>query len=571
MLSTALIAKLIQDTGQCLYTYPGGTIAPLFHECVNHGVELIVAKAEQGAGYMAIAHSLLKNRPAFVAVTSGPGATNLLTCIADAYYDSIPLVAFTGQVGTADLDRPSSLRQRGFQEAPILSMAKHITKAAFQPRSPEELADMLVRAVTIALSDRPGPVLIDLPMNVQMTAIEPDLLQRVDIRNIITACGQTPARQDMEPIVQSFFDAERPLILVGGGAQNSYDRVRALAHRLNIPVVSSLRGQGILSFNDSLYMGWIGHTGFPWANWALSAADWLLVLGSRLDVRQTGTELDHFQQKTVIHVDVDRNELHHGRFERTFPIHSAVNEFIDGLLDVLEKSATENREVWIDEIRSQKKSMRLHDRGQKAGVGPDRLFSYVDELTKDQKTAVVTGVGSHQQWAARYFSFDNPDKLFFTSAGHGTMGYCLPVAIGIKRLEKERLVLAIDGDGSFQMNIQELALIRQYDLNLKIIIMDNSRLGIVSQFQQITFGDDPTTGRFINPRFPDICEAYDLKTFGLDQFNEETIERWLSHPTSSVLHVQVQRDAPVSPMLLAGQNLDNMWQWTPPTSEEHEE
>ncbi len=565
MLSTALIAKLINDTEQCLYTYPGGTIAPLLHECKRCGIDLIVSKAEQGAGYMAIAHASFTGRPSFVAVTSGPGATNLMTCLADAYYDSIPFVAFTGQVGTGDLARSPCLRQRGFQEVPVIAMAGPITKAVFQPKSPEELAETLVRAYVMSQSNRPGPVLIDLPMDVQMAKIDPDLLFKIDINKDISIPSRESVIPDhlLEHIKSSLLAAKRPLVLIGGGVQGDWSQVRAMAKQLRIPVVSSLRGLGIMSYKDPLFAGWIGHTGLPWANWTLAQADWILVLGSRLDVRQTGTEVGQLENKIVVHVDIDQNELTHGRFNRTFQVNATAKSFMDVFMDRMEGELLPDWTLWSNAVQSQKEKMKLNDHGQEEGVRPDELFSYVDTLTRETKTAVVTGVGAHQHWAARYFSFDKPHKLFFTSAGHGTMGYCLPVAIGLKRLEDDRLVIAIDGDGSFQMNLQELALLREYDLNLKIIIMDNSRLGIVSQFQQITFGDDPTTGLFLNPDFTNISRAYGLDAFRLNKFDEGTVKEWLSSPRSSVLHVKVQHDAPVSPMLLAGQRLDDMWYWSP--------
>ncbi len=566
MLSTKLIAELILKTEGCLYTYPGGTIAPLLHECKHNGVDLIVSKAEQGAGYMAIAHALLKGKSSFVAVTSGPGATNLMTCLADAYYDSIPIIAFTGQVSTNDLVRAPDLRQRGFQEVPIIKIASPITKAVFQPRTPEELAEVLIKAYVISQSERPGPVLIDLPMDVQMTTIDSSLLDNIKVDKAILPIQQKGAvlsQNQVEEIISSLKTAKRPVILTGGGAQKDWTLIRILAKQFGIPVISSLRGIGIMSYKDPLYIGWIGHTGMPSANWTLANADWILVLGSRLDVRQTGTEIQHLEKKIIVHVDIDRSELNYGRFQRTFLINERVETFVEMLIKCTKNSRIPDWSKWLQLVQLKKEQMRLNDHGIAAGVRPDECLSFIDSLTQKMKTAIVTGVGSHQQWAARYFSFEIPNKLFFTSAGHGTMGYCLPVAIGINRLDHDRLVIAVDGDGSFQMNIQELALITELDLNLKIVIMDNTRLGIVSQFQKITFGDDPTTGIFLSPDFLKIAKAYGLDAFRLDKFNTSIIKDWLYSPKPAVLHVKVQHDAPLSPMLLAGQYLDNMWYYDP--------
>jgi len=201
----------------------------------------------------------------------------------------------------------------------------------------------------------------------------------------------------------------------------------------------------------------------------------------------------------------------------------------------------------------------LQDRGRGPGVAPDKLLACIDRLTVEMRTAIVTGVGSHQQWAARYFTYNASDKQLFTSAGHGTMGYSLPVALGIKRLQPERLVICVDGDGSFQMNIQELAMIEELNLPLKILVMDNNRLGIVSQFQNITFADDPVTGDFHNPGFVKIAEAYGLRAWDLPDMDESVVAAWLNESGPALLRVHVQHDAPVSPMLLGGQALEAMW------------
>lgn len=561
MMTAKLIASLIKSQKKCLYTYPGGTIAPVFHECTAINVPLICAKTEQGAGYMAIADATVSGSPAFVAVTSGPGATNLITCIADAFYDSIPLIALTGQVGTPDLSRNETLRQRGFQEAPIVDMVSKITKAAFQPRTPQELADALVSAMSLTLEGRPGPVLIDLPMDMQMNPL-PDGLVDDMLRKLAEKCVTEPpltvGSDILTEICASLALSSRPIVLAGGGALSSHRQLRAFARRFCVPVVTSMRGLGVFPTDDPLFAGWIGHTGLPWANWTLSQSDWVLVLGSRLDVRQTGNLTDHFSDKTVFHVDVDTNELAYGRIPGVKTVHCSVATMLDGLAQE-QGHAVADFSDWLANIAGQHRLLSLEDRGKSIGVPPDKLLAYVDLLTREKQTAVVTGVGSHQQWAARYFTYDVPKKKLFTSAGHGTMGYALPVALGVKQMQPTRLVICVDGDGSFQMNIQELAMIGELRIPLKILIMDNSRLGIVSQFQQITFADDPTTGTFRNPDFFRIAEAYGLKVWDLPEMDEKIIEAWLKESGPALLIAHIQHDAPVSPMLLGGQSLEAMW------------
>ena len=560
-MTSKLLANLLKHFNKSLYTYPGGTIAPIYHECIVADVSLICSKAEQGAGYMAIADSLLSGKSSFVAVTSGPGATNIITCIADAYYDSIPLIVITGQVGTMDLDRSDSLRQKGFQEAPFLDIVKKITKAAYQPRKPEELAKGLIEALYLSENGRPGPILIDIPMDVQMSPLSENLLD--DMINELKKseendCFPVIEQTTLNEIKSTLKKASRPLIIAGRGSNSSFVQVRYFAKKCGIPIITSLRGLGIIPTQDKFAAGWIGHTGMPWANWALYQSDWVLVLGSRLDVRQTGTMPDQLSGKTIFYVNNDYSELNNSRVSGVRPIYSSIDTLLASLQRDPSFAKTDYSE-WITSINKKKREMPLQDHGNKNGVAPDELLTFIDSITENQNTAVVTGVGSHQQWAARYFSYSLPNKLFFTSAGHGTMGYALPVAIGVKRLHRDRLVICVDGDGSFQMNIQELALIRELNIPLKILIMDNGRLGIVSQFQNITFGDDPVTGNFYSPNFISIAKAYGLKSFDLPDMNESIIIDWLNEPGPALLRANIQHDAPVSPMLLAGQSLDNMW------------
>jgi len=517
---------------------------------------------------MAIADALLTGKPAFVAVTSGPGVTNVITCVADAFYDSIPLIVLTGQVGTADLQRPDTLRQRGFQEVPTSGLMARITKKTFQPHNLEELKDALLQAMAIAIDGRPGPVLLDLPMDVQLTEIPEGMLDEFSNSLQNFSPTQTTCFSDETSLLGQTADllahAERPLILVGGGSVAGFNAVRKLIQALNIPVVSSLRGIGVVPTRHPLYRGWIGHTGFPLANRIIHEADLILVLGSRLDVRQTGTEVEHFRSKEIVHVDIDREELSHSRIQTRLRIHSTVQQFADHFLNLAPRISPKIASWTTHLVNTQSDRDALSDFGYEQGVRPDELLKYINTISEESKTAVVTGVGAHQQWASRYFSFDIPEKILLTSAGHGTMGFGLPVSLGIQMLDTERKVICIDGDGSFQMNLQELALASERNIPVKILIMNNARLGIVSQFQNITFGTDPVTGNFSGPNFTLISEAFGVKSWSMNTLNKETVKAWFHHEGPALLNVKIQHDAPVSPMLLAGQPLDKMWRHPQP-------
>lgn len=559
MFSTSIIAKIIKEFSGNLFLYPGGTIAPLLNECKQINVNLIVSKNEQGAGYMALAEAQLKNKPAFVAVTSGPGATNIITPIADAYYDSIPLIVITGQVGISDLERSKDIRQRGFQEVPIVDMIKAITKKVFQPKSIEELSYAIHEAYIIANSNRKGPVLIDLPMNIQLQKIDEEILNKLlNIEKLKTKEQKYILNNELISECAKIINlAKKPIILLGGGTQEKWEEVRRFLNIINIPTLSTLRGLGVV--NDSNYHGWIGHTGFPWSNEILFEADVILVLGSRLDVRQTGSETYILDEKKVIHVDIDINELDNCRIKNTIKINSTVESFLELMTS---KIIIKDNKDWEIQIRKIKNSYKLQDDdGKCEGVNPSEVLKYIDKIINNQNTLITTGVGSHQHWIARYIKFDNLSRKFFSSAGHGTMGYSLPVALGLKYISPDSLVICIDGDGSFQINIQELALIEELNLNIKILVMDNNKLGIVSQFQNITFGDDPTTGDFKNPNFVEIAKAYKIDGYYMENFDEEIVNQWINSKKSSLLHVKIKYDAPLSPMLLGGQKLNEMWKY----------
>jgi len=558
MYATAIISKIIKEKSGNLYIYPGGTIAPLLHECKKDNINFIVSKHEQGAGYMALSEALLYHRPSFLTVTSGPGATNIITTIADAYYDSVPLIILTGQVGTADLNRSSKLRQRGFQEVPIINMTQEITKKVFQPRNIKELSDAIHDAYIISNLNRKGPVLIDLPMDIQLQDITDKELE--NLLNLSKLTKKDIQYNIPSKLIDASIDiinnSKKPIFLIGGGVQEKWAEVREFIKKINIPTISSLRGLGVLE--DKNFHGWIGHTGTPWANEILYEADTVIVLGSRLDVRQTGTQIDVLNKKNVIHIDIDKNELEESRIDSNIKLNLSISKYIELAelkIDILK------REEWKEAIKCIKSRNNYNDVGSQNGINPKDILEYINQIIQDKKTYITTGVGSHQHWVARYIQFDNQRCKLFTSAGHGTMGFSLPVAIGLKNLELDTQVICIDGDGSFQMNIQELALIKELNLNVKILLLDNSRLGIVSQFQKITFDDDPTTGDIKNPDFIAIAQAYGIEAYSIKKLDTDTIDKWIFSNKSSLLHVSIKHDTPISPMLLGGQNLNEMWQY----------
>ena len=551
-----IVESLLAYHCERLYVYPGGTIAPILDEAKAKGLDIFCARHEQGAGYAALAAARLSQQPQVVMVTSGPGVTNVLTCVADAYYDSTPLVVITGQVGTGDLcgDRP--IRQRGFQEVDTPALFKTISKAQFQPTSTEQLAQVMADAFNLAMQGRPGPVVIDLPMDVQRN----ELAQAASVVPLDTA---TPVfDDDLSGLCDLIAAANQPLIIAGQGVllSGATESLRALSN-LGIPVSHSLLGLGAIPTDSELNLGFHGHTGNQYAGVAIQQADLVLVIGSRLDVRQTGNQFDRFAKNAkIVRIDLDKDEVAESRIRHDQFINADVDQVLSALLPLLGEMSLPCWQPWLDKIALLKKQHALKPM-QDQGLLPQQVIEMADQLTQGKELVCTTGVGSHQHWVARHFSFDVPRRRLLTSGGHGAMGYDLPSAVGAQLTNPDALVMCIVGDGSFQMNIQELAAIQEYKLPIKIIILDNHRLGLVSQFQQFNWQDDPTTGEKWNPDFCAIAQAYGIESFAVtaDDDLESILSQALNSSQAALVHCQVAIEEDLTPMLLAGQTLDNMW------------
>ena len=546
-----------------VFVYPGGTIAPVLDLIEKNKINIFCSRHEQGAGYAAIAASKIKKKPQVTMVSSGPGVTNIVTPVADAYYDSIPIILFTGQVGQKDMKGKIKIRQKGFQETDTMSLFKSITKECFQPKTPHEVFDVVNKAFEIASSGRPGPVLIDLPMNIQRDYFLKNKNKKKQIlKNKIEKNKKKFSESDLKNIVRLIKKSSKPLILCGQGIilSKSEKLLRKLAMKYKIPVTMSLLALGAFPTRNYLSLGFHGHTGNQAAGLAIQNCDLLIVIGSRLDLRQVGTETTQFAKKSkIIRIDIDKDEISNSRVKCNINIEGDVAFVLKELLKKMPKSLTKNSN-WIKQIKQFKYENRLTYKKNKT-IKPQEIIEEINNLTLSKETICVSGVGQHQQWTARHFDFDNPRKLWFTSGGHGAMGYDLPVAIGAQYVSPKKLVLCFVGDGSFKMNIQELASLKVYNLPLKIIVLDNNRLGIVSQFQKLNWNNDPTCGEKWNPNFSDVARSY--KIFAqtiVDRKNlKNKLKKFLNFKGPSLLHCLVDKKEELSPMLLAGQTLDKMW------------
>jgi len=554
-----MIAKTLKRLGvERVFVFPGGTVAPLLDALIKEGIEYFCTINEQGAGYAALGAAKTTGFPQIVIVTSGPGATNVLTPVADAYYDSVPLLVFTGQVGMGSINYKKKIRQTGFQETDTVGIFKPVTKSSRILAGGNDIAKTIYEAFMLTKSGRPGPVLVDLPMDIQRSEYKYIPL-KLDKKKLPKVNKIIPCLKKIDEFI---FDAKRPLILAGNGVyiSQTVKYVRKFAEKFNIPVVSSLPGVGIMPSNHPLCFSFAGHTGEYFANLATHYADLLIVFGARLDLRQIGSEIQDFKDnKKIVRIDIDKNELEFGRISADLSINADLSVFFQKFFSQKNEMKKKNTD-WIRKINSWKKKFHSSQFYKKYSVGSYDVIKCVDRKTKKKEVIVSSGVGTHQQLVPRFFTFDYPKRNWLTSAGHGAMGFDIPSNIGAMLKKKNAMGIVFVGDGSFQMNIQELATIKEHNLPIKIFVMDNSRLGLVSQFQMLTWGSDPTTGGKKNPSFSKIGKAYGLKSFDICKRSqiEPVVNKVFSDLSPTIVHCHIDSREDVLPMLLGGQKLNEM-------------
>ena len=478
VLGADVVLRALEAEGvEVCFGMPGGAVLPLY-DAIARGTTIrhVLVAHEQGAGHMAQGYARASGRVGVAFATSGPGATNLVTPIADARMDSTPLVCITGQV------RQELIGTQAFQECDITSVVSPLVKRAWLVREVDELAATVRAAVELARSGRPGPVLVDVPRDVQEAAVAAGVAPAVP--------SASPAVEPAEvaAIVAAIEASRRPVLYVGGGAQGAAPAVRALAEAARIPVVSTLMGKGAFPESHQLFVGWPGMHGVKPANLAMHEADLLIACGARFDDRVTG-RLDRFAPEArVVHIDVDPGEM--GKIRRAdLPV---VGE-LDGVLRAtlargLPFTAAAARTAeWRRTIASwhERFPLRYREHEEGAALRPQRVVELLAEAAaRAGEVVYTTGVGQHQMWAMQYLRCERP-RSFVTSGGHGTMGFGLPAAIGAKAARPGAAVVCVDGDGSFQMTAQELVTSVRADLPVVVIILNNQRLGMVHQWQTL--------------------------------------------------------------------------------------
>ena len=535
-------------------------------------IQIVSMHHEQGAGFAAEGYGRMSGVPGVAMATSGPGATNLLTAIGSCYFDSTPTVFITGQVNRHEQKGDRTVRQLGFQETDIVAMARPVTKAAWLVNEPADLPRLLEEAFALATSGRPGPVLVDVPMDVQ----------RAEITDLSRLEGETPAAvpRAAGPEVAEFWEqvladlsrAERPLILAGGGLRSgrATTAFRALTRQLGVPVVHSLMAVDVLPASDPLRVGLIGSYGNRWTNIALSESDFLMVLGSRLDVRQTGSDTKDFKgQRTICHVDCEPGELNN-RVKDCRPLISELAPFLDHALS--RPGPVPEHPAWRDRISALR--AQWPDTGELRdvpGINPNQFMHQLSAAAAGA-AAFVVDVGQHQMWAAQSLDL-GAEQRFLTSGGMGAMGFALPAAIGACLGAGGRMTVVVAGDGGFQLNIQELQTIARLKLPVKMIVINNQCHGMVRQFQESYFKGryQSTVWGYSAPSFHQVALAYGLLAAPVSAPEEvaAALAQCFADPQAPyLLEVHVVLEANAYPKMAFGRPISEMEPFAKPVEME---
>ena len=545
----ALLECLKREGVEVIFGFPGGYVIPIFdclYDCKD--IRLILVRHEQGAAHEADGYARATGKVGVCLATSGPGATNLVTGIATAYMDSIPMVAITGQA------RTTSLGKDAFQEADITGITLPITKHNFLVKSSEDLPRIVAEAFHIARTGRPGPVLIDLPADVVLNQLDYKPVTKVDIPSYKPNTIGHPLQ--IKKAAKLIAAAERPVIYSGGGVISSgaSKELLELSERTNVLVTTTLLGKGAIPETHPHSLGMLGMHGTAYANYAVAHCDLLIAIGARFDDRVTG-KLDAFAQKAqVIHIDIDPAEI--GKTVHVdVPI---VGDCKLVLQDLLKRVEPRSETEWNKQVMRWKTEYPLHYR--EDGLMPQYVIEQIWEVTNGE-AVVATGVGQHQMWAAQFYRVKHP-RQFLSSGGLGTMGYGFPAGIGAKVGRPNDIVFVIDGDGSFQMNVQELTVAVENKIAVKVAILNNQYLGMVRQWQEL-FWNHRYSGVDIaaQPDFVKLAEAYGAVGMRIDKREQVTdaLKKALKiNDKPVIMDFRIEREENVFPMIPSGQSFEEM-------------
>jgi acetolactate synthase-1/2/3 large subunit len=552
--SEILVRSLIEEGVDVVFGMPGGAILHTYDVLLDFPIKNVLCRHEQGATHAAEGYARASGRPGVVMITSGPAATNAITGIADAHTDSCPIVVFTGQVST------DAIGNDAFQEANIIGMTLACTKHSFLVRNTGELARIIKEAFHIARTGRPGPVLIDLPKDVLMgTADYQGYPESVSLRGYNPT--QNGHHRQIVKAAERLAAAKRPIIYGGGGiiASGGHQEVKQLAELTQTPVTLTLMGLGGFPASHPLWLGMLGMHGSYAANMAMVEADLIVAIGSRFDDRVT-CKLDEFAQHCeIIHIDIDPSNIKK-TVRVDIPIVGDVKMVLEKLNQELATMDTDWRALhapWLVRTAGWQTQRPVSYEPVEGKILPQQAIEEIYQVTRPYDPIVTTGVGQHQMWAAQYFRFETA-RRFLTSGGLGTMGYGFPAALGAQACYPDRLVIDIDGDGSFQMTSQELATAKQYNLKTKIFIINNQYLGMVRQWQELFFDQRYTQVDLqVQPDLVRLAEAYGVAAFRAEHPAElrPVIEKALAVDGPVLVDIRVEREENVFPMVPAGRGL----------------
>lgn len=570
-----LVKSLVDHGVDVLFAYPGGCSMPMHQSLTKYGTEVrtILPRHEQGGAFAAQGYARSTGRVGVVMATSGPGATNLVTALADAKLDSIPLVAITGQVPTGVIGTDA------FQETPIVEVCRGITKHHYLVTDLEDLPRVMKEAFHIATTGRPGPVLVDMPKDIQMASISVEGDVEMNLPGYFAEAPKV-APEKVRQIAAAIKMAKRPMIYAGGGvlAAGASPQLRQLVDKTGIPTTMTVMGLSALPNEHELSMDMLGMHGSAYANYAVRDCDLLIAIGVRFDDRVTGKLAEFAKHAKIIHIDIDASELNKNK-----PVHIAVNadagDTLNELLKIVE--APTDISQWVADCKALKVKYPFKYDESFDGILQQHAIRTLSNLTKDRETYVSVGVGQHQMWSAQFFQFTEP-RTWLSSSGLGTMGFGLPAAMGAQAAHPGALVIDIDGDGSFQMNIQELATCFCEKLPVKVLLLNNQHLGMVVQWEDRfsernrahtylgPIDDDEARGKstadrfaYAQKRYPDfvgIAKGYGCgaATVSKKCDLEAALLEMINHDGPYVLDVEVPYQEHVLPMIPTQKTVDDM-------------
>lgn len=547
------IETLKRHQVEVVFGYPGGAVLPIYDALHKNPIKHILARHEQGAIHAAEGYARVSGKVGVVIATSGPGATNVVTGIADAMMDSIPLVVFTGQVATTVIGTDA------FQEADIIGITQPITKHNYQVKDVADFPRIMNEAFHIASTGRPGPVVVDIPKNIATGIFTPREGETEAVNLPGYQPTTTPNFLQIQKAAQAISTAKQPLILAGAGVlfANASEQLKELAEKYQIPITNTLLGLGSIEGTHPLFLGMAGMHGTYTANMAIQTCDLLINIGARFDDRLTGN-LNYFAPNAkVIHIDIDPAEI--GKNVPTeIPIVADAKEALEALLH--QNAPNGNTAAWLESLKVNQEQYPLHyDASGDRGLLPQQVLELVQEYTNGE-AVVTTDVGQHQMWTAQYYKFRKPHN-WVTSGGLGTMGFGFPAAIGAQIAKPDERVVSIVGDAGFQMTLQELSLLQEMRIPVKVIILNNQALGMVRQWQETFHGERYSQSLIpVQPDFIKLAAAYDIKGYKIETYEEAKVQlkEALESDEPVLIDCRVVQKESVLPMVVPGTALHEM-------------